>query len=640
MKRPLEYSPNLARKLAKSVVRADPVRSLVELLTNSDDSFNRTPRDKCKITVGYERRKDEAYFLVFDNAEGMTKQRMDIAVGGYGFETSGRNEGKVVRGLFGRGLKEAILGLGTGTVESIKDGTYSKCSLGSDGYEIDDPRPASNLDRKSLLLGRGESGTLVTVRINTKENDIRMPQFDSLKAALQKHTSLRDLMTNPKRQVSLVDINRNTTESLTYKYPIGKQIVPLTKLAIQSYPGAIAEVEVWRAEEELTQDEDGYMRDGGLLVRSGTAIHCATLFRFDTDKHARRLFGTLRCDYIEVLLGREESVISDKRDGLDTQHPFIKALKQSLEIFLEPIIEKERDEEEAKRKELESARTKARFQSAVHELNRIARIELQTNVGPVPVDETSIPPVGPVAPAITFQFSTNYAQIVSGKKELLYLKTSIPTYLPSGTKVKVDSNSPEVSILTKEVILDVNNTINGIVTSRIDVEGRQVGAAATVTANAGGATAAMLVKVISKRIPSPPGPPKPPKSGLFKEIRFNEVTNPTQRAFYDNVTGVIDIYTRSESVGMYLGPRGENQERPECQVLVAELIVDVYCRFLAKLREEKGLLLIPSEKAKLDAIDREHEKLRNKYSPLIHKCIVDKSAHRGLRAESENRRQN
>ncbi|MDG6921117.1 MAG: ATP-binding protein [Nitrososphaerota archaeon] len=632
MKRPLDYSPTLARKLAKSLVREDPVRSLVELVTNSDDSFHRSPKEGCKIVISLRRGHDQARFRVFDNAEGMTKEKMDVAVGGYGFDTSGRKEGKGVRGLFGRGLKEAVLGLGNGTVESIKDGTYIRSSLGTDGYyEVDAPRPATGIDRGRMLLGPDESGTLITIDVEAKENDVRIPQFDSLKTSLQKHVSLRDLMTNPKRKVSLVDVNRDITEVLTYKYPLGKQLAPSKELKVPGYPEAVAVVEVWRADEELTQDEDGYMRDGGLLVRSGNAIHCATLFKYDSDRHARRLFGNLRCDYIEKLLEQEEAVISDKRDGLDLQHPFVKSLRQSVEAFLEPIVRKEREDEDAKRKELESAKTKARFQSAVQELNRIAKIELQTNEGPVPSDDAVHPPAGPVPPAVTLQFSTKYAQIVSGKKELLYLKTGVPGYLPSGTVVTIGSNNPEVIILTKSVSLQDGDATNGVVTSRIEVEGRQVGATATVTASAGATSTAMFVKVISKKTPPPLTPPRPPKAGLFKEIRFNDVADPTQRAYYDGSTGVIDVYTRSDSVAMYLGPKGENQEKPECQVLVAELIVDLYCRFLAKLREEKGLLLIPSEKAKLDAIDREHEKLRSKYSPIIHSVIVDKSAHRGLR---------
>jgi hypothetical protein len=347
-------------------------------------------------------------------------------------------------------------------------------------------------------------------------------------------------------------------------------------------------------------------------------INTKRFLGYDTDKNGN------------LVINEEQAVISDKRDGLELHHPFVKAMKQVTEAVLEPIVKKERDEEEAQRKELETAKTKARFQDAIAELNRIAKIELQSNEGPVPLDETKEIHKPPVGSRVTFQFSTSYAQIVSGRKEVLFLKAAVPSYLPSGTKVHVSSNNAEVVIHTSDLVLNENDAIDGVVLSKTEVEGRQVGASATVTASAGTASVDMLVKVVSKKEPPPIRPPKPPKAGLFKEIRFNDAANPTQRAFFDNGTGIIDIYTRSESVAMYLGPRGENQEKPECQVLVSELVVDVYCRFLAKLKDEKGLLLIPSERARLDAIDREHEMLRSKYAPIIHRCIVDRAAHRGL----------
>lgn len=617
--------------IAKSVIRDDPVRSIVELVTNADDSFIRLNKSEFigRITVGISRGHDTAYLIVSDNAEGFPVDKMDECVGGYGFETSGFEKGLNVRGLFGRGLKEAIMGLGTGLVRSIHNGMYYECRLDSYGnYESNDPRKATGKDYNELYLHTGENGTQVVIEIQAKDNNIKIPRFENLKTALQKHVSIRDIMMSKYRIVTLTDINQNITEVLSYKLPVGTMIYSELGIEVPGYPEAKVDIEVWRAEEELSQKEDGYMRDGGLLVRSGHAIHDATLFKFDDEQYARRFFGVLRCEYINKLIKKGEAVISDKRDGLEPTHQFVIVLKLLIEEILEPLVNEERKLAEAERRQLETEKTLSRFQKAIEKLNIIAKDELQSAEGPVQVIPSKKNEEGIGKPLVVFQFVPPYVQIVTGKRSYLYLKAAVPNPLPDGTKIMVESDNEEVTMITKEAILNESEAINGVVTCRIQVEGRQVGTIATVSARTMGLKATVMVKVISRKIINPPPPPSPPKAGLFKEIKFNDVDAPTQRAFYDKNTGIIEIYTKSESVGMYLGSDGKNQEKPYCQVLIAELVTDVICRALAKKREEKGLLLIPSEEAKLDAIDREHERLRAKYAAIIHQVLVDPSIHR------------
>ena len=141
--RPLNYDPSFAGKLANWAIRGDIVRALVELVTNSDDSYRRLEAKGVPgsglIKVAINRKHQEAIIEVTDEAEGFDDEKMSDRVGTYAADTSGFTDGLSVRGIFGRGLKDAILGLGEGKVQSIIDGFYYECSLDSRNFKLEDP---------------------------------------------------------------------------------------------------------------------------------------------------------------------------------------------------------------------------------------------------------------------------------------------------------------------------------------------------------------------------------------------------------------------------------------------------------------------------------------------------------------------
>lgn len=104
--------------------------AIVELVTNSDDSYKRLERDGVAvegvIKIRTRRLKGSKCerLEVIDFAEGMSRGKLEKALIFAG-EASGFEEGKSVRGLFGRGLKEAIIALGRGEIFSIKDNKLS-----------------------------------------------------------------------------------------------------------------------------------------------------------------------------------------------------------------------------------------------------------------------------------------------------------------------------------------------------------------------------------------------------------------------------------------------------------------------------------------------------------------------------------
>ena len=101
---------------ADQAIKRDVIRALVELVTNSDDSYRRLDGASQiragQVILEVQRKDRNAVIRIRDFAEGMSGDGMDLYVSRYAEDTSGMTQGQSVRGFWGRGLKDAILGLG------------------------------------------------------------------------------------------------------------------------------------------------------------------------------------------------------------------------------------------------------------------------------------------------------------------------------------------------------------------------------------------------------------------------------------------------------------------------------------------------------------------------------------------------
>lgn len=386
VRRRLRVADRTLIQLATSVVRGDPIKSLVELITNSDDSYrrkehlNETSHGRTIVTLDYQCNSITA----LDFAEGIEAKSMDECVGTYGAEMSGFGKGCFVRGFYGRGLKEAILGLGSGIIMSIKDGYYNECRLREDGlYLRRERRRASLSDYLDLGIPYGRSGTKILILFSKTR---KMPRFEWIKYALINHTSLRDIMQSPHRRVILTDGQRS--EILMYTPPPGKLVLQKKTVPIPGFDSTL-DLTVYMSDRPLSQE--GYTREGGLLIRSKSAVHDATLFKFDYSPYAARLFGEVRCDYVDELMAKGELVVNDKRDGLDLHHPFTKALRKVVEAELQPLVD--RDMALHEKETLVSEDLRRRFDNVLWEVNRLAVRLMRDNVRygrpPVGVDRAN-----------------------------------------------------------------------------------------------------------------------------------------------------------------------------------------------------------------------------------------------------------
>jgi len=344
VRRHLAVADRALIQLATSVVRGDPIKSLVELITNSDDSYRRmgSKNDSSygRIIVTLDRRENS--LTVLDFAEGMSASSIDECVGTYGCDVSGFNTGHSVRGFYGRGLKEAILGLGSGNVRSIKDGILNACHLNEDGlYLRGEGRRASLSDYLGLGIPHGKNGTRVQVLV-TKIR--KMPGVGWIGYALSNHWALRDIMQSPRRRVILTDGQRS--EILGYRPPSGKLVLRKHRVPVPGFKATL-DLNVYMADKPLSQE--GYTRNGGILIRSKSAIHESTLFRFDYSPYGARIFG----------------------DGLDQHHPFTKTLRKVMENELQPIIDREMASQEARAKGMGEDLRK-RLGNVLWEINKLA----------------------------------------------------------------------------------------------------------------------------------------------------------------------------------------------------------------------------------------------------------------------------
>jgi hypothetical protein len=364
--RQLKVTDRAIIQLASSVVRGDPIKSLVELITNSDDSYRRVGSSSetsfGRIAVSFDERRNT--ITVLDFAEGMDVHAMDECVGTYGSEMSGFTKGCSVRGFYGRGLKEAILGLGSGTVQSIKQGYYHECALCENGFYVrKDQRRASLSDYIDLGIPYARNGTRITINISKIK---RLPSFGWLSYTLSNHIALRDIMQSQQRRIVLSGGARS--EILSYKPPRGKLILKKSRVPIPGYE-ATMDLTVYLCDRPLNQE--GYTRDGGIVIRSRNVIHEATLFKFDYSPYAARLFGEVRCDYIDELMSKGELVVDDKRDGLDAHHPFTRSVRKAVECQLEPLVEQEMAVFESEAN-LHCEDLKKRFDIVLYEANKLA----------------------------------------------------------------------------------------------------------------------------------------------------------------------------------------------------------------------------------------------------------------------------
>ncbi len=395
-----EIDPRYAQLIMQYVIK-DAFDALVELITNSDDSYHRQymrqeiQHDGGPISIEIDRRnKDLPLIAVKDRAEGMTLDDMRKKIRKMGVRTSYDAD----RGFMGRGAKDCAV-LGKVVFESIKDSKYYKCEFNSklEFIPYEPPEKANSEIRERLGIPRG-NGTVVTIQIGRGK---RIPRFDTISTELPYHFALRDILSESYPSKCKL-IEGFYSERIAYYVPEGELLFD-ENYEVPGYPGVRARLVILKSPEPLNGHGDRFRRNG-LVIKGERAIHeCSLLYdEFEKDPLAAKYFGRLECSYVDQLCreyddyrGRGAQPPEDnpcliidpnRQRGLRRDHPFTKALFQTPSEHLRAAIAEDRERERKKHVQIANEETRGRLDRLAKEASKYIKQQLE-EIEEVAIDE-------------------------------------------------------------------------------------------------------------------------------------------------------------------------------------------------------------------------------------------------------------
>lgn len=531
----LAAEPRYKRQNMERAMRGRIERGLVELITNSDDSYRdmedrgRHISGKIRIEISRRKKGRPSTVIVRDKAEGMNREEMFNKLGILGRRTSGFEKGKARRGLHGRGARD-VAAFGTVHFESIKDEEYNhliippslKCR-----FTESRPKKATQEMRNKLGILK-DNGTVVTIEV---ESRFKISLHETLVKDLSRYYSLRDIFSSPAREVAIIDLNKDREDHLIYRFPVG-EVVFDGDFMIRDYPGVKAHLVVRKSSTTFEQGSLPYRE--GILVKSAAATHDCTYLGLESEPFAWRFTGELCCEFIDELIreydDREEKnpdhpnhprnnpirLLDPFRDGLILEHPFTQALHRDCKEILQPLVEKLKAAEEPPKRDVMNENLNKKLDNLSKEISRIFEKkikELEEEIPTLTVDDPKIKKLGiglhiippEEQPIIVNQPKT--FSIVVKHYEVLdeLLPVNVTSSDPDNVKVRV---SP---VFLKKFLED-----GKVGRTTFTVESSRIGTEAFIEASYGGYDNLVLVKVIE-----PPVRPELPNGLSFEKPLYH-----------------------------------------------------------------------------------------------------------------------
>lgn len=575
-------------------------KALVELITNCDDSYARMEKAGTlvsgRIRIQYERHQGGAMLIVSDQAEGMSfKQACSILGYGGAYSPLARGEGGG-RGYFGRGLKQAIYGLGHGWIETIHAGKFSRIELfrsENGGYLYDD----GSGDRQASMddydrLGIVECGTQVSIIIENMQ--VNISHFRTIVQAVANNIYLRDMLT--RRNVELVNLQRGKEveriEGVHYEEPPAIVLMGPDEAGQFVYKNETYafDLTLKRAlDAELTPRGDE--RTNGLVIISGMAVLDCQLFAFENQVGTEYLFGTVHCPALIEKLGQGVAIVSDEREGLNQKDSFVAAFSQAVSKMIAPFVLAERE----KLKHLEHATTSGRTDHMIEHLLQVMNRAAIQDMGIVlPPPEIQIDEVYETERPAALRFTTPF----------YYRKPNHPFHVSllidpaqfSGEEMLTFNYEFPASIRLEPALTEI---LFGDLHEKQRIEwtvvGDMAGDRAEITVRAGSYWAwceIVLAEHASSHGYGTSGHttkkalPRDHGTVMFIGYEFRNLGNDLDRAIYSAEERKIIINTGAPTVQLYLDGRGHF--RDTARLLLAELFMDVISDELAQRWVEKS----------------------------------------------------
>lgn len=615
MAKDLPINSKIVELLAKATVK-NLIDGLVELITNSDDSYKRLEEKDSKINkkiirIYVDRKKGGICekLIVQDFAEGMTKEELEKAIEFAG-ETSGFTIGKSVRGFFGRGLKETIIALGEGEIKTVKDGKLCKTRVWFDRTK---KRPQYDDELLNDIQSTSEpNGTEISINITNEK--IKIPEFEKFKEHLSKHYALRDIMaSSDKREILLTfeDKKRNLKimdEPITFSYPNGKKIKEEV-FTILGY-GDKAKITIYESPTPLDSPRYNPYGLAGILIKTKGAILDNQLFKFENDHAALYFFGEVMCDGLEERLRKGETEIIDpNRAGLEWRHEYCQALATEIERILEPLIfEKKKLLEKKPKKEVKKSAVKM-LRSLTSLLNEIANQELE-EVPEVPIDE--------LMPITSLEIKPTQANIPLDRPRIFTIYAPAKIVQEEGNEVHIKSDTADIQPLASIVKVEKHPKYPEILYRYFKVVGKRENAEGTLTVKLGSRIASSKVRVAPFKERRKSSKLIGRKGGFISGFDYDYSESPMQRTFYNRNTGIITIFMKSPSIAPIIKGGLDGIETPEGRILFAELVGEAFCRELARRKLDVNP---PPPGSEIDAFNNEVNKIQRRVLHHIQKLI-------------------
>ena len=582
--------------------------ALVELITNSDDSYRRLEEDgivtpgRIAASVQRQRGGQVSNLVISDWAEGMTLDRI-LEVLEFAADTSGFTAGRNLRGLFGKGLKESIFALGSGQITSVRDGRLSAVYVWHDTVTR---RYRFRIEDDSVVSSE-PNNTRISITVSNQR--ITSPQWRILKEQFSTHFALRDICSSRIVELTLHDTNITNTEPMVYTEP------PLSRVVQEDIN--VAEIGnihlvIGESESPLHLGSRDPCSIAGIVVKTEGIPLDNRAFGFESDDAAKYFAGTVEVPFFaQAVRSGDFSLLDPSRTGLDLRSSLVKKLQAAIEKILGAQIDRKRRELEAERHTATKEVHRQRLRDVCDLLNTLAEEEIED----IPGFGTGVA----LLEGLVLRPSVGYSRPSEQRRFSVYLPAKMvgSTINPRVT-ISVEDAIGTIWLSADSITLKPSPSRRDVLTGNFNISGASEGDLCTLYAqwNTEEDMAEFRVREPSSRNSTDPARNR----GLFREIVFDDqAPSPIQRVSFSH--GNITVFLNFPAVSRYLGPGGEGLDTPQGSLMCAELVAEAFSREIARRRVESGVI-VSAPGGEIDAYNSELNTLSRKYLETLHRALV------------------
>lgn len=491
----------------------DLLRYIAELITNSDDSYRRMesanliPLEEEKviyIELKQDRRSESNdMIIVTDNAEGLSKDKLEQIFGTYGADNAGGVDSHA-RGIFGQGASDVLRSASsekkTAKIESFKDGHFSRLK-----YMVDeDLNPSIDVEeiqiRSSQINGFRQNiripnnGTCISFGIPSSVK-YKKNTKDKLKDMLETFPSFRYLLNQENRKIILIiDGEEHILSSKDYAFD--KMTYLTEKNFIYNFKGTPLNCSL-----KMYKNENKAI-DGTniIVVDENKTVFDNTMFDFGNMVSAKNISGELTIlNFYNVCyenLNDEDNpnaIVKDNRTGFDNKNPFYIGLNKVISPLIDSILKEHGD----KVKNTDLTNNK-KFSDALKKLNKYIKNELKDTISGGNLGGQEPPTEG-------IKFVRPHASLTKGKTyDLKLLINSQLISSDDSIRINVEDNS-EIEVTPDSVSYaseDVKD--NGLVVKNVIIKANEItNEPISIEATVKGYKSIVLISVIEAEIHDP-----------------------------------------------------------------------------------------------------------------------------------------